>query len=146
MGDGRQAPAAIVSLMKEREPIKEKTQQKYKQGPFEDLPQHGSIAHSGKLFPGKAHGIANGKKKGRKYQVGRGTPIPVGMAQWREREGLAARGIYDYHKTNGHSSENIQGQAPGRGRKHWCGQGLSHAATRIKYSMKIGNIFGDLAF
>jgi len=81
MGDGRQAPAAIVSLMKEREPVKKITQQKDKQGPFKYLSQDGSIAHGSKFLPGKAHGISNGKKKGREYQVGGCTAIPFGMLE-----------------------------------------------------------------
>src|SRR5882762_8337522 len=117
--------------MKEREPVKKITQQKDKQGPFKYLSQDGSIAHGSKFLPGKAHGISNGKKKGRKYQVGGGTAIPMSVSQGRKGKSLAAGGIYDEQKTKGHRSENIQGQTPGRGRKNRGGRGLGHASMKL---------------
>ena len=105
---------AILGVEK-REPVKQKAQQENKQGPFEDLSQYSGIAHGGKLLPGKAHGIADGEKEGREYQVGGRAAIPMRMTQRGKGEGLAARGIHDDHKTNGHSSEDVQGQGSGRG-------------------------------
>jgi len=109
MRDGRQMPVAILGLEK-GEPVKQKAQQENKQGPFEYFSQYGAIAHGGELLPGKAHGVAYGKKKRGEYQVGGRAAIPMRMTQRGKGEGLAARGVHDDHKTNGHSSEDVQGQ------------------------------------
>jgi hypothetical protein len=51
----------------------------------------------------------------------------VGMAQGGIGKDLAAGGINNDHKADGHSSENIQGKAPGRGWENGGFWGLRHA-------------------
>jgi len=111
MRDRRQVQMTIFGL-EEGKPVQQEAQQKDQQCSFKDLPQYSAITHGGELPPGKAHGIADSKEKGWKYQVGRRTAVPMGMPQRRKGKYLAAGSIHDDHKANSHTPEHIKRYRP----------------------------------
>lgn len=66
-----------------------------------------------KFFKGKAHGITDSEKKGRKHQVRWRKPVPVCVEQRRKSSSAATRAIHNNHETDSQSSKHIERKKTG---------------------------------
>lgn len=94
------------------EPVHQIAQQEYDKCAFENFPDNFPFGHGGPSLHYKTDGVAHREQERRKYKVRWGKPVPGRVIQRRKTGGTIAGRVYDNHKANRHSTENVQGGEP----------------------------------